>query len=571
MTGSFSPKERPHRGAFSFPARIVVLAGWVFLGLCWLLPNHYRPWVSFHSEAVAGAALTLLITGLLLARPGDLRWPTVAQWVVVAAMVPWLQWATGICLFAGDALLVSYFLVGWSMAIAFGYYLSRDDVKSGRLALMHSLWIAALLSAMVGLLQWLKLEYLVGLFISYTDFGDRPMGNLAQPNQLATLLLIGIVALSYVYEHNAIGRVGLSLGVGFMTAVLVMTQSRSGILGALVIASFFFAKRSRLATRLSATQVVLWIALFVAATLTFPSLDRALMLGAERPAMSVTTERILIWRQVMEGIANAPWVGYGWNQTPSAHMVGALVHPGDFTFSYAHNVLLDIVAWNGVPLGGLMIALGTYWFLSRLRRLAGLDAVYAMACLLPFTVHSLVEFPFAYTYFLFSAGIMMGLVEASMLPARAGLTSRRLAGFVLSVWAVLGAYMVYEYLLIEEDFRVVRFENMRVGKTDTTYQVPDVWMLSHMATMLKVARQPAVPSMTPKQMDDLRRVSARFPWGALNLRYAVAQGLNGDPVGARKTMQMIRNMYGPGFYSAATEVWSERAKTYPQLQAVALP
>jgi O-antigen ligase len=558
-------EKRSFGSVFLFQPGAWLTLGWVLFGLSWLLPNHYRPWVNFHSEVMAFGALAALMMGMLLTRPAAVRWPSVAGWILVAAILPWLQWVLGISLFAGDALLNSYYLLAWATAIFLGYHLTSAKDAGSVLAMMHLLWIAALLSAMIGLTQWLNLAEVLGIYATQTDAGDRAMGNLAQPNQLATLLLMGMVAYGYIFEQGVIGRLGFAMGISFMTAVLVLTQSRAGMIGVLAITLFFLMKRSHLLSRLNAKLVLAWALLFIAATALLPHASQALLISGGRITLTTTSDRILIWLQTLEGIRQAPWSGYGWNQTSSAQMVGALAYPGDITFSYAHNVLLDIVAWNGIPLGFLLIGLGFYWFCTRIYRVVGLEASYAMGCLLPFTIHSLVEFPFAYAYFLLVAGLMMGIVEASMGASNGWQINRRWSGSALAVWVVVGGYMTYEYLLIEEDFRIVRFENMHVGKTEASYQVPDVWMLSHMATMLKVARQPAVPDMTAQQLDDLRRVSSRLPWGALNLRYAIALGLNGDAAGARHMMAVVHSLYGEGFYRAAKDVWKDTADQYPQL------
>lgn len=514
---------------------------------------------------MAFGAMAALMVGLLLSRTSELRWPTVAGWVMGLAVLPWLQWMLGISLFAGDALLTTYFLSGWAIAIFLGYHFVQGDGQQSVLALMHMLWVAALVSAMIGLVQWFRLEASLGIYVTQTDAGDRAMGNLAQPNQLATLLLMGMVALGYVFERRVIGPVGFMLGVAFMTAVLVLTQSKAGMLGVAAIFGFYWAKQSRIVSRLRVRYVLSWALLFAITSALLPSISRALMLGSERSLLAATSERILVWQQTLEGITKSPWVGYGWNQTPTAHMAGVSAYPGTMTFHYAHNVLLDIVAWNGIPLGLVLIGLGAYWFCTRLFRLAGLEAFYAMACLLPFTIHSLVEFPFAYAYFLFAAGLLMGVVEVSMQVSKGWHINRIWSGSALVLWIILGCFMVAEYLLIEEDYRVSRFENYRVGKTEPSYQVPDIRLFSHLAAMQRASRQRPVPGMTASQLDDLRRAALRFPHGALGLRYALALGLNGDPVGARRMMAVVHGMYGEGFYSAAKEVWSDTAEKYPQL------
>ncbi|MBV5299549.1 MAG: O-antigen ligase C-terminal domain-containing protein [Rhodoferax sp.] len=543
--------------------------------LAWLVNDHYRPWTNFHSEALAFIGIWLLaLSQLVNRRFSNASAPRLMVVVASMILIPWAQFFLGISFFAGDALISSLYLCGFLAAIFVGYTLSRSDAANlncGFIWVMHGLWLAAMVSAAIGLLQWLNLQAYLSIYVVQTDFGDPAMANLAQPNQLATLLLLGIIACGYIFERRIIGGFTFSLSIFVMTAVLVLTHSRAGMLGVLAVGGFLFVKRSRMNARLRAGHIVAWLLFFVLATVASPSIDQALMLNVEREPLFTSGGRMLIWSQITQGIIQSPWLGYGWNQTAAAQMVGVVLYPGALPVSYAHSIILDMIVWNGVPLGLVLIGLGAYWFCTRIYRVAGLDAGYAMACLLPITVHSLVEFPFAYSYFLITAGLMMGVVEAYEIPVKVWRIHRFWLGAALAFWAIIGSYMIYEYFLIEEDFRVVRFELLRVGKTEATYQVPDIWMLSHMGTMLKAARQPAVPNMTAQQLNDLRQVSLRFPLNPVNLRYALALGLNGDPDGARHMMAVVRGMYGEKYYAAAKALWAENAVKYPQLRAINVP
>ena len=145
-------------------------------------------------------------------------------------------------------------------------------------------------------------------------------------------------------------------------------------------------------------------------------------------------------------------------------------------------------------------------------------------------------------------------------------------GTMLAIWFTLGSYMVYEYFQVEEDFRVVRFENLKIGQTPGDYEVPDIRLLSHMGSMLRAARQQAVPGMTAEELENLRKASLRFPYGSLGLRNALALGLNGDPAGATRQMAVIRGMYGEGYYQAAVSVLRDlQAEKYPELAKVITP
>ena len=200
------------------------------------------------------------------------------------------------------------------------------------------------------------------------------------------------------------------------------------------------------------------------------------------------------------------------------------------------------------------------------------QAIYAMAMLLPFLVHSLLEFPFAYAYFLLTAGLLIGVIEADCVMKTTYGVSRRMAGVALAVLAGIGAYSAYEYLLIEEDYRVARFENLRVGTTPADYSQPPILIHTQLAALMTVLRQPAVRSMDSMQMEQLRKVSLRFGMRPLVFRYALALGLNGEPAAADQQMQVFRGMFGERAYqSFKTEMRNLQAEKYPELVLVELP
>ncbi|MDO9199526.1 PglL family O-oligosaccharyltransferase [Rhodoferax sp.] len=551
--------------------------GLLLFTLSWLAYDHYRPWVNFHSELLAFLGLFGLLASVLLHARGPAVLPRASVWIAVAVLVPWLQYATGVSLFAGDALLSSLYLSGLLAAIFVGYSFGRSEPGHPAHALMglvHCLWIAAMASAAIGLAQWLDVQGPLQMYVVQTDFGDRAMGNLGQPNQLATLLLMGMAAFSYVYERRVIGRPVFFLGIGFMTGVLILTQSRAGMLSALVVAAFLIWKKGTTTSRLSAKAVVCWVACFLIGTFSLPYLSEALLLADVRSisAAEPVSQRWRMWQQIAYAVAQSPWVGYGWNQTPTAHAAGAIAFPSSVTYTNAHNFVMDMLAWNGLPLGILLTGAIAYWFVTRIWATVRLDAVHAMACLLPIAVHSMLEYPFAYAYFLIAAGLMVGIVEAAMVRVKTTAVNVGWAWGFLAAWVAVGSYLTYEYFLIEEDFRIVRFENLRIGKTPETYDIPHVWMASHMAAMLKAARQVAEPDMSKADMENMRRVSERFAYGAVRFRYALALALNGDPAGATRQLAIIRGIYGEGYYAACKEeVRRLEREKYPQLAAVIVP
>ncbi|MEO8390294.1 MAG: Wzy polymerase domain-containing protein [Polaromonas sp.] len=562
--------------AFFMVTSLLHAFGILFFGWAWLAYDHYRPWVNFHSETLALLGVGLMLASRCLGVAGSsAKAPRAVFFVIALALIPWMQYLLRISFFAGDALVTSLFLGSLSAAIWLGYSYTVDERDSTKVLtpIFYTLWLVALVSAAIGLLQWLSLTEIFTVYlVQADDENNRAMGNLGQPNQLATLMLMGMACLVWTFERRRIGQAGLFAGIGFMTIALVLSQSRAGMLSALVVAIFLVYKNKADTYRLPTKHVLIWLLMFAVAVFALPYIHEVLLLSNSRGGVRFTDgARSIMWRQMLAGIAESPWIGYGWNQTPTAHAAGSIAVPGSLTFSYAHNAVLDLLAWNGVPLGALLTAAIAWWFAKRIKMAKDSNAVYAMAVLLPVAIHSMVEFPFAYSYFLLAAGLMVGVVEGSLPDQKTKRLDLRWVGAALGIWFVLGTYMVYEYFLIEEDFRVVRFENLRVGKTPADYEVPHIWMLSHMGSMLNAGRQQPTPGMNEQDIENLRKTSLRFPYGALAVRYALALGLNGDPEGATREMAVIRGMYGAFYYQAAVDVLRERQQQYPELAKVLTP
>ena len=554
----------------------------LFFIAAWLLPNHYPPWVNFHSESLAFLGLFFLLLALFRRSSGAVVVaPTIAIVALALAVVPWLQYATGLVFYVGDAFMSSFYGVGLAIAIAVGYTHGspRGVTDTGAWLFPAQVMLAAaLVSSLLAVLQWLSLSDVLSTFVAVTNIGDRAMANLGQPNQLGTLLLMGLAALVLLFELAKISQLLLILGFAFLTWGIVLTESRTAMLSALVMAGFLLYKsRVRrllgMPLRLRAVYVWVWLVGFGLAVASFPLVNSALLLANERDiGLFDDNSRAVIWLQTLHAIYQSPWLGYGWNQTPVAQAVGVLHHPGQLAVTNAHNIVLDLFAWVGVPLGSLITAGFVYWLYLRLKAVQSTEAIGAMVMLLPVLVHSLLEFPFAYAYFLLIAGLLIGVVEAACVTKTPYLVPRRTVALALVVFGAVGAYSAYEYLLVEEDYRVARFENLRVGTTPADYVRPEILVHTQLAALLTALRQPATRGMDSLQMERLRKTSLRFGQRPLVFRYAVALGLNGEPAAADRQMQVFRGMFGERAYQRfKTEIRTLQAEKYPELELLRLP
>lgn len=551
--------------------------GILFFSSAWLAYDHYEPWVNFHSEALSLLGLGLCVASACLRPQISLIWKIpCSSTVLIGAMISfiWLQWFFGVGIFAGDALLLSLYLCGLALAISLGFrYASGGAPDTDLKWVFVPLCVAALLSATIGLLQWLGLEGALGMYVVAADLGDRPMGNLGQPNQLATLLLMGMVSMAWVYTRGFGGRLVCALSVSFLTLVLALTQSRSGMLGAFTASLFLAWKAHKTQGRLAPRHFLIWLVGYGFLLLLLPAIYDSLQFGSIRSANSMfnTSDRFAIWGQALVAITQSPWLGYGWSQTPAAQAVGSMLVPGASVFTFAHNIVLDMLLWNGIPMGGVIVGLCAWWFLSRLRSTTQTHAVYAMAALLPVLVHSMVEYPFAYAYFLLAAGLMVGVVEAAHPQVRVTQMPRKWVALALGFWFCVGCVMVYEYFQVEADYRLARLMNQGLEPTPPNFQPPPIRLLTQLGALLTTTRIHPAPNMPPAELESMRLVLHRFANREVHLNYIFALGLNDNTTEAIRQLAILRAIYGDRSFKVAQFVLRNGQKRFPELALVQLP
>lgn len=523
------------------------------LGLSFLIPNHYSPWTSFHGELAAAAAMCL---GFLAVWVSDWRdrargvVPVSAIAVGALAAIPALQYLLGLVSFSGDAWVASLYLLGFAASIWMGHHFASTPDASrwcGWLAIAAV--SVGIISVGIALAQWFRvgLNYLA----MEMPLGGRPYANLAQPNLLATLLVLSLLGALALYEVRRIGFGTLVLLALYLLVGVSLTQSRAGLLesGALLFA--YANSRRRVTWRIGWGQAVMLLLFLIAAYAAIGPLGEALHLRQERAlgtgslVPSGGELRLQHWITLLDALSRHPWSGYGWGQVAIAQATVVHDHPGTGEMiEYSHNVLLDVLLWNGVPIGLVLITIGAWWFWSRRRRLQSAQASIAMGVVTAVCAHALVEFPHAYLFFLLPVGLMIGAIER----ATSGATVAVLRGSALLGGlgtAAVTALVWSDYAAIESDYRLLRFEMASIGSIRSESAAPSVLMLDQLAAEIAVIRRPASQPLSPAELEVVRQVSMRFPSSTSIARYALALALNDDIAAADREIARIEATFGP--------------------------
>ncbi|HHK3224195.1 Wzy polymerase domain-containing protein [Acinetobacter baumannii] len=391
----------------------------ILLGFAWLSPFHYNPWVMFSSEMSTFAA-GLSVLAVLFYQ--NIKIPRAQLLLLPFTLIPVVQWAFGLVFDFSTALLSSLYLLGfWFMVLA-GYNLSLDQKKRDQIFSGFSLLIiiTSLFTSLIAIFQWLNIES--HLIYTLHLIGNRPYGNFGQPNNMATFLIIGLLGCLYLYEKHKVTLWLLLPSALIILFTIALSQSRTSWIVFPFLLIYWMVKQFGKQKRFRFVQGLLWcLAFFLIAGLILPYITQFIEFSTNTEITETSSfvaragsghERIGMWIQIFHAIAQQPWLGYGWSQTSVAVVDSIQYGTVHVWFNSAHNVLLDIIIWNGIPIGIVIIAYFACWFVWLNQQAKETISIIAIMMVCTVLIHAMLEFPQRYAYFLLTCGFLLGIIQA---------------------------------------------------------------------------------------------------------------------------------------------------------------
>ena len=332
---------------------------------------------------------------------------------LLSSVIGSLPWALGL---SSAGLLLA------TMAMALGGAALRPT--RALLLSFFAAWVAAgLANSAVALIQVFVPQWVDGEWIARSADARRAIGNMRQPNHLATLLLWSAVAVVPLVEMGPLGRTRLrraaALALMALTVLAItLSGSRTGLVGIVVLAlwGLFDGRLSRFSRGLLLAAPLLCAA-NVGLTSWWADLQGGPAIGAAARLgqADLSSSRFAIWREALALIHAQPWLGVGfgefnfaWTLTPFPN------RPTEF-FDHTHNLPLQLAAELGLPLAALVLGLLGWMLWQGWRRCSALSdetgaamrAAFVM--LLMMALHSQLEYPLWYAHFLLPTGLIAGL------------------------------------------------------------------------------------------------------------------------------------------------------------------
>ncbi len=550
----------------------VIAAPWLFawsmtLALAWLLPVHYLPWTSFHSDAWAAMAVALLSAGVAWRAGGPLVWHRAPLLAAFLVLLPLLQFAAGQIMFFGQAWIAALYFLGLMLGLLVGARWEKAQPGRPADALFLAIGVAALASVVIQLeqLPLLKGVSLIGGSVEVA----RPHANLNQPNQLAMLMVWACLGCVWGVLRRKLGAwVAIALAALFLFGI-ALTQSRTGALGIfLVVGAAWWWRRIWPSNRYPVAMTVLAIP-FACIFIALPNLTQPVFatstLGLLTGAVVHGDEAVRVgaYKLFASAALQRPWLGYGAAQTSSAHLATASDYPSlGQVFSSAHNLFLDLVLWFGIPLGVLVGCLLLAWIGRVARKVSTAEDVTMLMFLLAVGWHAMLEFPLHYAYFLLPTALLAGALDVRT-GARTSATAPRWTLPVLICIAAAGLAITFrDYFRVEANFASLRFERANIGRLPPE-PAPDVRVLTQLREFLRVQRMSVGLGMSPADIQLMRDVNAAMPTAYSLFQLVSALALNGHEDEARRWVKTIAKVMPPDEYEKMRRLWAAEAADRP--------
>ncbi len=305
------------------------------------------------------------------------------------------------------ASLAGAMLVVWSGSSAG----ARKLTTAHFLPFLWGLAGAGVLSGLIALVQVFAPDWADGDTIARSALPGRAVGNLRQPNHLASLLLWSIIATIGLYELRRLGRAACAVAYAFLAFAVVLTGSRTGALGVLVLTAWGLCdRRLSRATRglLVAAPLIYtlgWLATWFWANAGGHVFGAESRMGLQSGG-DISSSRFAIWSNAWAMTLREPLLGVGPGEFNLAWTLSEFPNRPVAFFDHTHNLLVQLAVELGLPVafavaGLLALALHRAW--QRGWRTADEQGsvqrtafmLVLMACL-----HSSLEYPLWYAHFL---------------------------------------------------------------------------------------------------------------------------------------------------------------------------
>jgi O-antigen ligase len=488
-----------------------------FVGLMWVLPflyyHHAYPITTFYQEwgaALLGlCAMPLLLTARFWQAP---QVPRIVLLPVGLMMLVMVQFILDRIVHFDRMMLVALYLLFASMLMMLGQRLRIElGLPTVATALAAFLLAGAEMNTLAGILQHYRWDtFLNPVITAKTSFAV--FGNTAQPNHYADYLALGLVSLGLLYIRLSMRIWQAALLASPMLFVMVLSGSRSSLLYLLFVAglAFLWQRRDRALRPLLGYSLLLVFGFgLMHLVVQIPWLEGAAgsVTIMERLAGDSASGgiRLHLWREAALIFAKFPLLGAGFGQFAWEHLqlAAELRNPGiDGLYNNAHNIVMQIAAEGGLLGLAVLLAASGLWLWQTRTTERDVYHWWGYSVLAVLAIHSLLEYPLWYLYFMGVAAIMLGLFDTAAYRLELRMLGRISLGTMVVLGVVSLAQLLPGYQRLEG---VMVLRNRAASAADVVPRIQQELLAVHQAPLLSSYAELFIASTMEVSADNLEQ------------------------------------------------------------------
>ena len=429
-----------------------------------LLPLHKFPITTFYQE-ICAVALGVFAMGIMWVESGDIEIPQIVIFPMALILIALVQYLLGkIELFEQSELYCSYFV--WAAALmVLGRNLSKKvgfDVLVSYLSIF--LVVGAELNAVIGLIQHLCIHTPFDSLI-VKKISSAIYGNIAQPNHYADYMALGLISIITICTNGKLKTwVGIILAVPVLSMML-LSGSRSSILYLILITGawlYYFGKEYGAKQY---RKIVTFSIIAIATFLILSSSDQVTPFQRLLGNGDYIHIRLYLWSESLAMFSQYPIWGVGLGQFSFHHNLLAPIYQDTHItglYNNAHNLIFMIAAETGIAGLALLIVPVTLWINRQSVKTA--NHWWGLMILAILGIHSLLEYPIWYAYFLGIAAFLLGAMDSKTFKIK---YSDIQWGALLALWLIAVAVIIntlISYVSLES-----AFVSIQAARSDASY------------------------------------------------------------------------------------------------------
>lgn len=565
----------------TFPRVSLWLVG-VMLVAPFLSYHHYLPIPSFYNEWFAAAlGLTALILFLNNHYWQDMELPLIALVPLGVMVILLIQIPAERIVFPERNVLGASYLLWAALLMMLARSLVRElGLPEVAETLAWFLLWGGLLNAGISVVQQFGINsFLDAVIIKRARI---PFANIAQPNHFSNCIALALGSLLLLFSRRRLHGVTAAAAAGVLLYVLSFSGSRSSWVYVLVMAGlwllYLLVNGRKEGGRLALAGLLLipgfaLMQYLAPGGLATPT-DKLFELAGSK------SDRLAIWLEAWQIFLSAPLLGVGFGEFVWHHFLASAQAPvviRGLLYNHAHNIVMQVLAELG-GFAALLLVGGTLAWLLRLIRSGDFSAekLWLLVLTSVLAIHSMLEYPLWYAYFLGIAAVLLGAGETRAVR----LNMQRVGRLLFALLFVLGGMSLFNLIQSYSNFEraFYGFGQSLSKKSDVASIQSDMAIIEENAQelvkqVMSIHRESLLSfyaeiAMSRSIVLDRENLASKLkvnglamhaaPMNEIVYRQAVLLGLNGEHQAAARQFDLAAAAY-PGDVKAVTSLLRRKA------------